>query len=152
MVAERVLEQNKTYKIEHHVRNAQNGTFVSSHIFKTNRLPHSGNCTTDKYEIKAAVDSITITCKDWVDVVPFFRYEAWTHSPFTTSKLLYFGNASTFPLKLPLGESNNNFTLRLEIKVFDSYQEFDYFESADVLINLTVSHLTCSCKAVCMIV
>jgi len=134
VVAEHVLAQNRTYKIEHRVSNLQNGTIVSKHIFTTNRLPHSGTCTPDKYELKAA-DSVTITCKDWIDADPFLRYEAWTHSPFSNPKLLYFGNASTFALKLPLGESSKNFTLRLEVKVFD------FFESTDVFINLTVSDL-----------
>lgn len=133
VLAENTLEQNKTYKIEHIVQNIQNGTIISKHIFTTNRLPRDGNCTADKNDLLALVDSTTIECKGWIDVDPYLRYEAWIHLPNGLAKLVYFGNASTFSLRLPLGDVGKNFSLITEVKVFD------YWESTSVFLNFTVS-------------
>ena len=136
VLAENTLDQNKTYKAQHIVKNPQTGKFINEFKFTTNTLPHSGKCEPDKMELQAAIDTVNINCNGWIDDVPFFSYEAWTVLPDGLPKLVHFGNSSTFSLKLPLGDIENNHTLKLVLKIFDQ------FESTSYDLNLTVSVLT----------
>lgn len=133
------FEQNKTYRAQHIVKNAKGGTRVTNYNFTTNAFPHSGTCEADKTTIQAAMDFVNITCRDWIDEQPFLRYEAWILPHNTEPRLVYFGNSTSFKLRLPLGDSANNFTLKMEIKIFDNY------ESTSFLMNFTVSRFESFC-------
>ena len=128
------MKQNKTYKVQHVVQNLGNGTLINKHIFKTNIIPHSGKCEGDKTELQAVSGSLNVSCQNWINEDGILAgYEAWSLNPNGLPKLIYFGNDSTFSLTLPLGDSEKNFALQVEVKVFDEY------ESTSVVLDLNVS-------------
>lgn len=135
VLGENTLEQNRRYRIQYTVINAEKGRREKNFDIKTNKIPHSGNCIADQTEVEAATGILNVKCQGWQDdESPFVSYEAWT-KPLNSSdqKLLYFGNTSTFQLRLPLGDENNGYPLGVEVKVLD-----DLRESVNLVFNLTV--------------
>lgn len=119
---ENSFKANSTHRIQFEVRNSEHGIRKANHKFNTNSLPHSGTCNASQTTLEAFVERVYITCQDWIDEHGIKRYEALVMLGSNQKRLLYFGDSSSFNLSLPMGNRSDNFTLRVQIKIFDIYE------------------------------
>lgn len=117
-----VLAEGNDYELQLHryLPNMKNDS--QKHDFTTNESPHGGNCSVDKYEGTVLETNFTFTCSGWNDTDKYLSFQFGYLTGAGAFEILQEGTQSYLHTnKLPLGDSLNDNTLRVDIYVKDEW-------------------------------
>ncbi|CAC5409625.1 PKD1L2 [Mytilus coruscus] len=128
------LQVERDYKLTVFVTgNGRDGVGEASSTFFTNSAPYGGYCKADPPIGNASTTSFQIMCFDWKDETENpMKYEFLMversneddgiekETPFQ-----FGGEMTATEIKFPVGDSNNNDTLYLRVKIYDVYGDYN---------------------------
>lgn len=88
--------------------------------FRPNTPPQGGTCVLNKYVGQAVLDMFQLDCSSWNDYDLPLTYQVTVPKLDNTYIILAKKNISSMALRLPVGDQNDAFRLRLEVYVIDS--------------------------------
>ena len=134
LLQENFLQVNRVYRITLRVTNEYEAEDYFNYDFRPNTPPQRGTCVMDNYFGHAALDLFQLHCKDWEDYDLPLRYQVTVPKLDGTYIVLSVGENNKTSLRLPVGDQNEAFNLRLEIYIIDSLAAYSKFN-----ISLIVS-------------
>jgi len=91
---------------------------------RVNKPPVGGKCTVDIPSGFADNTNFTFHCHGWQDDDVPLTYEHNYRNSYGLMTMMYYGFKDTVTSTLPVGDSENNFTTNVAIRVFDSYRAY----------------------------
>lgn len=136
VTAEGKLQGNASYSVT--VEGVAFNKYISNatYQFNTNSPPFGGTCDVDKPEGQAWETSFVFTCGGWQDEDKPLKYKFRYKSSDGIEIVFQSGYSSTLSAKLPVGDSNKDYKLQVQVLIIDSLGS-----SADTWINVKVSIL-----------
>lgn len=102
------------------MRTEEQAEEFSEYNFRTNSPPQNGTCTIDKATGEAVLEKFQLTCQDWDDVDQPLTYQVNILKPDMSYIVFAVSTLSSMTLRLPVGDKNNSYTLRLDVFIVDS--------------------------------
>ena len=134
VTAEGKLQGNASYSVT--VEGVAFNKYISNatYQFNTNSPPFGGTCDVDKPEGQAWETSFVFTCRGWQDEDKPLKYKFRYKNSDGIEMVFQSGYSSTLSAKLPVGDSNKDYKLQVQVLIIDSLGS-----SADTWINVKVS-------------
>ena len=109
------------------------------YVFRANIPPEGGTCMSNTIIGQAALDEFDIECNDWTDLDLPLSYQVTVPKVDGTFIFLAEEHNNSFALRLPVGDKDNAYRLRLEVLVVDSLKAYTKFNvTVAVSINQTI--------------
>ncbi|KAJ7336026.1 hypothetical protein OS493_013400 [Desmophyllum pertusum] len=114
------LQLKKRYQIKFRVLTEHGGEGYTYYNFRTNTPPQGGSCEMDKSTGQAVLDEFELQCYDWIDHDLPLMYQV--NIPKLDGTYIVFAVApnNSITLRLPVGDKNYGYHLRLEVFIMDS--------------------------------
>ena len=117
-----VLEEGEVYELQLNGYLTEEIKSSQTYTFTTNESPSSGNCTVDKTEGVVLVTNFTFTCLGWKDEDKQLTYQFGYTSNTGATEIIQQGQHNFLKTnKLPLGDSEKENTVRVEIYIKDEW-------------------------------
>ena len=128
------LQLKKRYQIKFRVLTEHGGEGYTYYNFRTNTPPQGGSCEMDKSTGQAVLDEFELQCYDWIDHDLPLMYQV--NIPKLDGTYIVFAVApnNSITLRLPVGDKNYGYHLRLEVFIMDSLKA-----SSKVNVSIFVS-------------
>jgi len=120
LLKENFCQQRMSYRIKFRVRTIYDAEDDTYYDFRTNTPPEHGTCTVDKNTGEAVLDEFRVMCRDWVDVDLPLKYQLNIPRPDHHYVVSAANNDNTITTRLPVGDKDDYYNLRIEVVVFDS--------------------------------
>ena len=129
---------------------------LAEYSFITDCPPEGGTCTVDRSHGIAMETEFGFSCQGWTDEDFPLRYEFLIQEDGDYKLILHEGQDSFKRIYLPAGDSANNFTLVVLLRVYDTFKAYNetkvtlqVTEIAYCLIslnNIEIRFFTCCCQ------
>ena len=117
---ENFLQKEKLYQIRFQSLTNYRGEGYSYYNFQTNSPPKWGTCVLDRSAGRAVLDEFQLQCNNWTDNDFPLTYQVNIPKLDGTYIVFAAGPNSSIPLRLPVGNKDDGYRLRLEVVVIDS--------------------------------
>ena len=114
-----ILEGDKQYKIEVNAKRETGPQGLATKEFIVNSPPRDGQCDVTPRVGYVLMTKFTFRCFNWMDPDEPLSYQILFSRQQNDQTILYYGGKAEVVEGLPLGNSNRNFTLDIEIRVSD---------------------------------
>ena len=127
LLRENFLQIRKLYRITFKVLTECGADGYAYYEFRANVPPENGTCGSTTIIGQAALDEFEVQCNDWKDRdLPLF-YQVTLPKEDGTFIFLAEEYNNSFALRLPVGDKNNGYRLRLEVLIVDSLEAHTKF-------------------------
>ncbi|XP_078384727.1 sperm receptor for egg jelly-like [Oculina patagonica] len=120
LLQENFLLVDRIYRVTLEVMTQYGAEGYAHYDFRPNTPPQRGTCVLDKYAGIAVLDLFELQCNDWDDYDLPLTYQVTVPTLNDTYIVLAVGQNSSIQLRLPVGDKDDVFRLRLEVYIIDS--------------------------------
>jgi len=141
LLQENFVQIYKLYRITFKVLTEYGADGYTYYVFRANIPPEGGTCESATIIGQAALDEFEIQCNDWRDLdLPLF-YQVTLPKVDGTFIFLAEELNNSFALRLPVGDKDDGYRLRLEILVVDSLEAYTKFNVTVVVSIFQTIHI-----------
>ncbi|PFX27651.1 Polycystic kidney disease protein 1-like 2 [Stylophora pistillata] len=120
ILAQGKLHGNATYNVTVTGRTSRGHTSTATYSFMTNSPPSGGECKVNTAEGKAWKTDFVFSCNGWYDEELPLRFTFSYYSSEGIEMVFQSGTSNTAIGKLPVGDSNRDFKLQVQMTVADA--------------------------------
>jgi len=137
LLQENYIQTYKLYRITFKVLTEWGADGYTYYVFRANIPPRHGTCEPATIIGQAVLDEFEIRCTHWTDLdLPLF-YQVTVPKVDGTFIFLAEEHNESFALRLPVGDKDDGFRLRLEVLVVDSLDSYTKF---NVTVVVSIFH------------
>lgn len=141
LLQENFVQIYKLYRITFKVLTEYGADGYTYYVFRANIPPEGGTCESATIIGQAALDEFEIQCNDWRDLdLPLF-YQVTLPKVDGTFIFLAEELNNSFALRLPVGDKDDGYRLRLEVLVVDSLEAYTKFNVTVVVSIFQTIHV-----------
>ena len=141
LLQENFIQIYKLYRITLKVLTQYGADGYTHYVFRANIPPEGGTCVSDKIIGQAALDEFGIQCNDWTDLDLPISYQVTVPKKDGTFIFLAEEHNNSFALRLPVGDKDNAYRLRLEVLIVDSLEAYTKFNVSVVVSIFQTIHI-----------